>query len=184
MKLLILIIILAIPSKVLANSLYVGTSIIHIKSNNKSYKAVNKYEAIKNPSQNIRSVVIGYSMTLKKNLVVNLSSNRFLSKEITTTVTSSSTELTYKRKLTIDTLQIGKRYNYIVPAILISNARLNSKFYYNGTYKGGEIRHDILYGFSLTAILSKELSIISFYILPNNDLSVQYALGLGLNVSF
>jgi outer membrane protein W len=87
-------------------------------------------------------------------------------------------------KLTADTLLIGYRYKRIVPAMFLSNIKLEKLIYYNDNLQGKSKQNTILTGLNFAYFITKNISSSIFYIMPNKKIYLRDSFGLGINYIF
>jgi hypothetical protein len=155
-------------------SLTFGTSLIYAKINDPSYEYADERDNIEKP----KSLVIGYG-TNYKNIHLNIGTNRLLTKEDKRKIFIGKRAFFSKTKLTYDMVQLGYRYNRVIPNIIGINAELKRSF---NQYK--DIKHVFLKGIGLNFILTEELVFNSFYIFPNEEIYLEGAGGIGLTYNY
>ena len=166
---------------------HIGVGVLHTEINDPNYDFVNENEQLENPKQQIRSVAFGHSIEFDNKISLTATTNRLFNKDSSRAVRNKQSGVTFlnKTKITYDSLSIGKRvYKRYIPYIFLANTKIDKKLYYNDVFVGEEIKHAILYGFNLTTYLTKEISVTSNYIMPNNEFDLKYGVGLTINYNF
>lgn len=166
-------------------SFNVGVSAIYANINDPKYDFVNEYETIKDPLNSIKSINTGITKSFD-NLNVTIQTNRLINFPLTRTVVDKKTGVTLqnKSKITSDTLLVGYRFGRFVPALLVSNTKLDKSLYYKGNFQGKQTNHTILYGLNFGYLLSRNTNASLIYIAPNKELNLESAIGLGFNYLF
>lgn len=157
-----------------------GLSTFYANIKDPKYSFVNKYESVGNVnfSAGITKTFDKISLTLQTNRL----GNRFIKR----TVINNKTQKTLQNhsKLTADTLLVGYRYKRIVPALMLSNIKLEKSLYYNGILQGKSKQNTIITGLNLAYFITKNISSSVFYIMPNKKIYLKDSFGLGINYIF
>ncbi len=157
--------------------LNVGTSIFYANINNPNYRFANEYEQIKNPQFNSLSIGGTY---ISDKISITFQTNRFYTQpEKRVIITRRGVLLQSKTKLTTDALIAGVRVGRFLPALVLSNNKLEQVILDNKTTK-----HAFLYGASLGYLIEKNVIISAIYIAPNRELNLTNAFGVGINYLF
>ena len=157
-----------------------GLSTFYTNIKDPNYSFVNKYESVGNVnfSAGITKTFDKISLTLQTNRL----GNRFIKRAVINNKTQKT--LQNHLKLTADTLLVGYRYKRIVPAIMVSNIKLEKSLYYNNILQGKSKQHTILTGLNLAYLITKNISSSIFYIMPNKEFYLKDSFGLGINYIF
>ena len=166
-------------------SFNIGVSAIYANINDPKYDFVDKYETVKNPFNSIKSINTGITKSFN-NLNITIQTNRLINSALTRNVVDKQTGITLqnKSKITSDTLLVGYRFGRFVPALLVSNTKLEKSLYYKNKFQGNQTNHAILYGLNFGYLLSKNTNVSLIYIAPNKELNLESAIGLGFNYLF
>jgi hypothetical protein len=166
-------------------SFNLGVSAIYANINDPKYDFVNEYETVKNPLNSIKSINFGITKSFD-NLNITIQTNRFINFPLTRNVVDKKTgiALQNKSKINSDTLLIGYRFGRFVPALLVSNTKLEKSLYYKGNFQGKQTNYAILYGLNFGYLLSRNTNASLIYISPNKELNLESAIGLGFNYLF
>jgi hypothetical protein len=173
---------------VLANDVRwnVGVSYFYANINDPEYDFVDKYETLKNPKDQFKSISIGLSKFYDNNFNWSISTNRLFNSEIKRSVKRKSDGLIFQNetKTTIDSLLLGyviKRFN---PSIIIANVEASKFLYYNNFLVGYQNKRTIVPGFNLGYFATKNFMPSFSYILPNKELDLEGAFSLNINYIF
>lgn len=173
---------------VLANDVRwnVGVSYFYANINDPEYDFVDKYETLKNPKDQFKSISIGLSKFYDNNFNWSISTNRLFNSEIKRSVKRKSDGLIFQNetKTTIDSLLLGyviKRFN---PSIIIANVEASKFLYYNNFLVGYQNKRTIVPGFNLGYFATKNFMPSFSYILPNKELDLKGAFSLNINYIF
>jgi hypothetical protein len=166
-------------------SFNVGVSAIYANINDPKYDFADKYETVKNPLKSIKSINTGITKSFD-NLNITIQTNRLINSALTRNVVDKNTRIALqnKSKITNDTLLVGYRFGRFVPAVLVSNTKLEKSLYYKGNFQGKQTNHAILYGLNFGYLLSRNTNASLIYIAPNKELNLESAIGLGFNYLF
>jgi hypothetical protein len=122
---------------------------------------------------------IGYFTNIK-NLTATIQTNRisnFVNKEfVQNKKDGKAYEL--KSRLTSDTMSIGYKFGKFNPAFFISNVKLEK------TITKRKINHAIIFGLNLNYFCSKNVSVATAIVAPNDELGLTIAGLLSLNYFF
>lgn len=184
-----LILIILLPSVALSRdySYNIGITSIYNNINEPGYQYVNEYEQIKNPvKDSLKSVSVGVSKNLKKNYVINITTNRLYSKETkrTTKHKRTNTALTSRSRVRADTLQFGKRYGRFLLMSSWTNLKINKSLWNNGNFLGRKINHTFVFGNNVTYFFNKNISGSFLCLFPNKEINLEFGCGVGLNYNF
>lgn len=151
-------------------------SLVYAKMNEPGIKLENKVD----PS---------FSMGLfakKERLIGSLTTNRFTTFISTRNATNEKTgsRMISKSKAQSDVLAIGYTFNKFAPSILISNTRIRKQLESEGETFFNKTKNAILTGVATAYFIDKNFSISVFYILPNQKLRIQGAIGTSVNFIF
>jgi len=166
-------------------SFNVGVSAIYANINDPKYDFINEYETVKDPLNSIKSINTGITKSFD-NLNFTIQTNRLINLPLTRSIIDKRTGVTLqnKSKIISDTLIIGYRFGRFVPALLVSNTKLDKSLYYKGNFQGKQTNHAILYGLNFGYLLSRNTNASLIYIAPNKELNLESAIGLGFNYLF
>jgi len=166
-------------------SFNVGVSAIYANINDPKYDFINEYETVKDPLNSIKSINTGITKSFD-NLNFTIQTNRLINLPLTRSIIDKRTGVTLqnKSKIISDTLIIGYRFGRFVPALLVSNTKLDKSLYYKGNFQGKQTNHAILYGLNFGYLLSRNTNASLIYITPNKELNLESAIGLGFNYLF
>jgi len=172
----------------LANNvkLNIGVSYSYANINDPKYDFINKYETIKNPTDQFKSISIGLSKFYSNNFNWSISTNRLFNSEIKRSVKRKSDNLIFqnKTKTTIDSLLLGYRIKRFNPSLIIANVEINKSLYYQNLLVGYENKHSILSGLNLSYFTTKNFVPSFSYILPNKELHLKSVFSLNFNYIF
>lgn len=160
--------------------LTLGTSAIYANINDPRYEFVKEYEIA------AKSLTVGYSKAFYNNINLSIQTNRLYNPTATRSVIDTKTGVTLqnKSKLTTDNLLIGYRFGRFIPAVIVSNIKLDKTLYYKGNFQGKETNHAIVYGLNLGYMLTRHVNTSFIYIAPNKELYLESAFGIGINYLF
>lgn len=163
-----------------------GISYFYANINDPEYDFVDKYETLKNPKDQLKSISIGLSKFYDNNFNWSISTNRLFNSEIKRSVKRKSDGLIFQNetKTTIDSLLLGyviKRFN---PSLIIVNVEASKFLYYNNSLVGYENKRAIVPGFNLGYFATKNFVSSFSYILPNKELDLEGAFSLNTNYIF
>jgi hypothetical protein len=163
-----------------------GISYFYADINDPEYDFVDKYETLKNPKDQLKSISIGLSKFYDNNFNWSISTNRLFNSEIKRSVKRKSDGLIFQNetKTTIDSLLLGyviKRFN---PSLIIVNVEASKFLYYNNSLVGYENKRAIVPGFNLGYFATKNFVSSFSYILPNKELDLEGAFSLNTNYIF
>ena len=157
-----------------------GLSTFYTNIKDPNYSFVNKYENVGDVNFSF-----GVGKTFDK-INITLQTNRLGNRFVKRAVINNKTQKTLQSnsKLTADTLLVGYRYKRIVPALMVSNIKLEKSLYYNNILQGKSKQHTILTGLNLAYLITKNISSSVFYIMPNKKIYLKDSFGLGINYIF
>lgn len=172
----------------LANSVTwnLGLAYIYTNTNDPQYNFVDKYENLKNPKDQLKSISVGLSKFYDNNFNWSISTNRLFSGEIERSVKRKSDGLIFenKSKVTIDPLLLGYKIKRFNISLIVANVKASKFLYYNGSLVGYENKSAILPGFNFGYFANKNFIPSFSYILPNKELDLEGALSLNINYIF
>jgi len=157
-----------------------GLSTFYTNIKDPNYSFVNKYESLENINFSA-----GITKTFDK-INLTLQTNRLGNNFVKRAVIDNKTHKTLQNhsKLTADTLLVGYRYKRIVPAMFLSNIKLEKLLYYNDNLQGKSKQNTILSGLNFAYFFTKNISSSIFYIMPNKKIYLRDSFGLGINYIF
>jgi len=122
----------------------------------------------------------------KERFIASLTTNRLTTFVSNKNASSEKTgaPMISKSKAQSDVLSIGYAFNKFAPSLLISDVRLNKKLEYQGQIISNKTKNAILTGISGTYFLDKHFSVSAFYILPNQKVNLEGAVGTSINLIF
>jgi len=171
----------------LANNfkLNIGLSYSYANINDPEYDFVNKYETIKNPRDQLKSISVGISK-FYNNFNWSINTNRFFNKQIKRNVKRKSDGLIFenKTKTTIDSLLLGYRIKRFNPSLIVTNVEASKFLYYNDVLVGYEKKRAIIPGINLAYFATKNLIPSFSYILSNKEMDLEGAFSLNINYIF
>jgi len=172
----------------LANSITwnLGLSYIYTNINDPQYNFVDKYENLKNPKDQLKSISVGLSKFYDNNFNWSISTNRLFSGEIERSVKRKSDGLIFenKSKVTIDPFLLGYKVKRFNISLIVANVKASKFLYYNGSLVGYENKSAILPGFNFGYFANKNFIPSFSYILPSKELDLEGALSLNINYIF
>lgn len=173
---------------VLANDVRwnVGISYFYANINDPEYDFVDKYETLKNPKDQFKSISVGLSKFYDNNFNWSISTNRLFNSEIKRSVKRKSDGLIFQNetKTTIDSLLLGYRIKRFNPSLIIANVEASKFLYYNNSLVKYENKRAIIPGINLGYFVTKNFVPSFSYILPNKELDLEGAFSLNINYIF
>ena len=166
--------------------LNVGVSYFYADVNDPEYYFVDKYETLKNPKYQFKSVFLGLSKFYDNNFNLSVNTNRLFNTKLKRDVKRKSDNLVFKNKTEtiIDSILFGykiKRYNL---SLIISNVKVGKFLYYKNSLVGYEKKTAITSGINLGYFATKNFIPSFTYILPNKHLNLRSAFSLNINYIF
>ena len=164
----------------------VGISYFYANINDPEYDFVNKYETLKNPKDQFKSISIGLSKFYDNNFNWSINTNRLFNSEIKRSVKRKSDSLIFQNetKTTIDSLLLGYRIKRFNLSLIIGNVEASKFLYYNNSLVGYENKRAIIPGFNLGYFITKNFIPSFSYILINKELDLEYGFSLNINYIF
>lgn len=155
----------------------IGTGILYT-STKTDY--ANSTEEITSPKLMLN---ISYAKVFKKNVVLNISTNRIGNNARIRTIRTSGQQLQIKTTANIDTISIGYSLNNITPYLLLGNVNLASKIRYKNHLIKTDKESAIIYGTALSYRINNQTISINL-IAPSKALNLRYGIGVGYNFYF
>ena len=164
----------------------VGLSYMYANINDKDFDFINKYESVKNPKDQFRSVNFSSSVFYDNGFNTTISTNRLLNNETKRTVKRKSDGLTFQNetKTTIDSITLGYKINRFNPVIVLANVGMSKHLFYKNNLVGYEKKHSIVGGFNLGYFTLTRFIPSVTYILPNKELDLEGAFSINVNYLF
>jgi hypothetical protein len=165
----------------------IGVSYFYANINDSEYDFVNKYETIKSPRDQLKSISVGLFKSYRdNNFNWSINTNRLFNNEIKRSVKRKSDNLIFQNetKITTDSFLLGYKIKRFNPSLIVSNIESSKFLYYNNSLVGYENKRAIVPGINLGYFATKNFVPSFSYILPNKELDLEGAFSLNINYIF
>lgn len=131
---------------------------------------------------------LGYGVSHKfdNNLIVGVSTNRFLNPKISSSLRSKQTGnyVTSTSRITSDSFFLAYKINRFAPVLSFSNINVENKKYSNNSLIESSSKSSILTSCEIAYFLGKQVVLIQGITLPNKELGLRYSYSIGISYFF